>query len=113
MHVFTSSDLTVCINLLSDVFIISTKCTLHCPHRSQYSNCELDARRRLKNFHDDDVRLESLDRDTRDKLLQPLINLRQACCHPQAVRGKAVIYDMSLACCHPQAVRGMTMLTLR
>ena len=45
--------------------------------------------------------------------LQPLINRRQACCHPQAVRGKAVIYDMSLACCHPQAVRGMTMLTLR
>jgi len=35
-----------------------------------------------------DARLSAIDRQTLNNLLNPLLKLRQSCCHPQAVRGQ-------------------------
>ncbi|XP_062583569.1 E3 ubiquitin-protein ligase SHPRH-like [Saccostrea cucullata] len=37
---------------------------------------------------DNKIKLSSLDRATANQLLGPLLRLRQACCHPQAVKGE-------------------------
>jgi len=37
-----------------------------------------------------DAKLSTLDRQTLSGFLNPLVKLRQSCCHPQAVRGQFV-----------------------
>ncbi|XP_047740431.1 E3 ubiquitin-protein ligase SHPRH [Hyalella azteca] len=55
-------------------------------YRQLHNECSRDARHRLSKFGDR-VRLGDLDRKTLAHLLQPLLKLRQACNHPQVVRG--------------------------
>ena len=38
--------------------------------------------------HEPATKLTALDRQSLSNLLLPLLKLRQACCHPQAVRGQ-------------------------
>ncbi|WAR07633.1 SHPRH-like protein, partial [Mya arenaria] len=42
----------------------------------------------LSKWSDSSVKLSSLDRKTVSQMLFPLVRLRQACCHPQVVRGE-------------------------
>ncbi|KAL3881583.1 hypothetical protein ACJMK2_028004 [Sinanodonta woodiana] len=58
-------------------------------YRQQYHECSRLALERLSKWTDKkDTRLSSLDRHSINQLLYPLLRLRQACCHPQAVRGE-------------------------
>ncbi|KAK3576517.1 hypothetical protein CHS0354_034193 [Potamilus streckersoni] len=58
-------------------------------YRRQYHECARLAMERLSKWTDKkDTRLSSLDRHSINQLLYPLLRLRQACCHPQAVRGE-------------------------
>ncbi|XP_013421638.1 E3 ubiquitin-protein ligase SHPRH [Lingula anatina] len=59
-------------------------------YRRQYSDCYSVAMKNLGKWSDSDIKLNSLDRHTMSQLLYPLVKLRQACCHPQAVRGEFV-----------------------
>ena len=43
-----------------------------------------------RNFPDPSLRLSLMDRNTLSSLLNPLLRLRQSCCHPQAVRGQFI-----------------------
>lgn len=52
--------------------------------------CSYDAQQRLKKFPDSQVKLSSLDRPTLNSLLHPLLKLRQACNHPQVVKGQFI-----------------------
>ncbi|KAI8791402.1 E3 ubiquitin-protein ligase SHPRH [Biomphalaria glabrata] len=45
-------------------------------------------RSRAQRIQDHSIKLHSLDRKTINELLNPLFRLRQACCHPQIVRGE-------------------------
>ncbi|XP_033107047.1 E3 ubiquitin-protein ligase SHPRH-like [Anneissia japonica] len=61
-------------------------------YKKQHNDCSgrfMKAFKHLKQG-DLDVKLCDVDRDTVQKLLFPLLRLRQACCHPQAVRGQFV-----------------------
>ena len=40
---------------------------------------------KLRHFPDGSVRLSSMDRNTLSALLNPLLRLRQSCCHPQVL----------------------------
>ncbi|XP_074656200.1 E3 ubiquitin-protein ligase SHPRH-like isoform X2 [Tubulanus polymorphus] len=55
-------------------------------YKQQYEQCFNDITSRISRFPRE-TQLKSLDKLTVKQLLQPLLRLRQACCHPQAVRG--------------------------
>ncbi|XP_053317035.1 E3 ubiquitin-protein ligase SHPRH [Spea bombifrons] len=59
----------------------------HFYHR-QHEVCCQDALAKLRKIADWSLKLSSLDRRTVSSILYPLLRLRQACCHPQAVRGE-------------------------
>uniref|UniRef100_UPI00398F525C E3 ubiquitin-protein ligase SHPRH isoform X3 n=1 Tax=Pristiophorus japonicus TaxID=55135 RepID=UPI00398F525C len=59
----------------------------HFYHR-QHETCSLDVLQKLREISDWSIKLSSLDRRTVGSILYPLLRLRQACCHPQAVRGE-------------------------
>ncbi|XP_024913971.1 E3 ubiquitin-protein ligase SHPRH isoform X2 [Cynoglossus semilaevis] len=59
----------------------------HFYHR-QHEVCSQDALVKLRKLSDWSLKLGSLDRRTVNTILCPLLRLRQACCHPQAVRGE-------------------------
>uniref|UniRef100_A0A8C4ICD8 SNF2 histone linker PHD RING helicase n=1 Tax=Dicentrarchus labrax TaxID=13489 RepID=A0A8C4ICD8_DICLA len=59
----------------------------HFYHR-QHEVCSQDALVKLRKISDWSLKLGSLDRRTVHTILCPLLRLRQACCHPQAVRGE-------------------------
>lgn len=59
----------------------------HFYHR-QHEVCSQDALVKLRKISDWSLKLGSLDRRTVHTILGPLLRLRQACCHPQAVRGE-------------------------
>lgn len=59
----------------------------HFYHR-QHEVCSQDALAKLRKISDWSLKLGSLDRRTVHTILGPLLRLRQACCHPQAVRGE-------------------------
>uniref|UniRef100_A0A7N4P2F5 E3 ubiquitin-protein ligase SHPRH n=1 Tax=Sarcophilus harrisii TaxID=9305 RepID=A0A7N4P2F5_SARHA len=59
----------------------------HFYHR-QHEVCCQDALAKLRKISDWALKLSSLDRRTVTSILYPLLRLRQACCHPQAVRGE-------------------------
>lgn len=59
----------------------------HFYHR-QHEVCSQDALHKLRKISDWSLKLGSLDRRTVNTILCPLLRLRQACCHPQAVRGE-------------------------
>ncbi|CAK6966018.1 E3 ubiquitin-protein ligase SHPRH [Scomber scombrus] len=59
----------------------------HFYHR-QHEVCSQDALVKLRKISDWSLKLGSLDRRTVTTILNPLLRLRQACCHPQAVRGE-------------------------
>ncbi|KAG0727378.1 E3 ubiquitin-protein ligase SHPRH [Chionoecetes opilio] len=52
------------------------------------AQCSFDTQHRLNRFPDPHTKLSTLDRNTLTYLLQPLLKLRQACNHPQVVRGQ-------------------------
>ncbi|GAB1606975.1 E3 ubiquitin-protein ligase SHPRH-like, partial [Argonauta hians] len=57
-------------------------------YRRQYNECVRDAMQQLSKWKNYSVKLNSIDRRILSRLLHPLMKLRQACCHPQAVRGE-------------------------
>lgn len=57
-------------------------------YRRLYQECAQEAMTNLSKWTNSDVKLNSLDKYTLQQLLNPLLRLRQACCHPQAVRGE-------------------------
>uniref|UniRef100_UPI0037E80854 E3 ubiquitin-protein ligase SHPRH n=1 Tax=Semicossyphus pulcher TaxID=241346 RepID=UPI0037E80854 len=59
----------------------------HFYHR-QHEVCSQDALVKIRKISDWSLKLGSLDRRTVNTILCPLLRLRQACCHPQAVRGE-------------------------
>ena len=56
-------------------------------YRRQHIDISRDVMTKLRR-HDPASKLSSLDRQALSTLLLPLLKLRQACCHPQAVRGQ-------------------------
>ncbi|XP_071455234.1 E3 ubiquitin-protein ligase SHPRH isoform X2 [Hetaerina americana] len=54
-------------------------------YRKQHIHCSRSALAALAPFKDN-IKLDSLDRKSLSKILNPLLSLRQACCHPQAVK---------------------------
>ncbi|KAH3735745.1 E3 ubiquitin-protein ligase SHPRH-like [Dreissena polymorpha] len=59
-------------------------------YRRQYQACANMSMKILSRWSDSSVRLSSLERSTVFQMLNPLVRLRQACCHPQVVRGEFV-----------------------
>ncbi|XP_054652894.1 E3 ubiquitin-protein ligase SHPRH isoform X1 [Dunckerocampus dactyliophorus] len=57
-------------------------------YNRQHEVCSQDALVKLRKLSDWSLKLGSLDRRTVATILCPLLRLRQACCHPQAVRGE-------------------------
>ncbi|XP_062862969.1 E3 ubiquitin-protein ligase SHPRH [Trichomycterus rosablanca] len=66
----------------------------HFYHR-QHEVCSQDALHKLRKISDWSLKLGSLDRRTVNTILYPLLRLRQACCHPQAVRGEFLPFQKS------------------
>ncbi|XP_026866989.2 E3 ubiquitin-protein ligase SHPRH isoform X3 [Electrophorus electricus] len=66
----------------------------HFYHR-QHEVCSQDALVKLRRISDWSLRLGTLDRRTVTTILYPLLRLRQACCHPQAVRGEFLPFQKS------------------
>ncbi|XP_051502358.1 E3 ubiquitin-protein ligase SHPRH isoform X3 [Myxocyprinus asiaticus] len=66
----------------------------HFYHR-QHEVCSQDALLKLRKISDWSLKLGSLDRRTVTTILYPLLRLRQACCHPQAVRGEFLPFQKS------------------
>ncbi|KAJ8399429.1 hypothetical protein AAFF_G00411410 [Aldrovandia affinis] len=66
----------------------------HFYHR-QHEVCSQDALLKLRKISDWTLKLGSLDRRTVNTILYPLLRLRQACCHPQAVRGEFLPFQKS------------------
>ncbi|XP_066556931.1 E3 ubiquitin-protein ligase SHPRH isoform X2 [Amia ocellicauda] len=66
----------------------------HFYHR-QHEVCSQDALVKLRKISDWTLKLGSLDRRTVNSILYPLLRLRQACCHPQAVRGEFLPFQKS------------------
>lgn len=57
-------------------------------YRRQYGECSKDAMKQLSKYRGNTTKLSDIDRKILSRILQPLVKLRQACCHPQAVRGE-------------------------
>ncbi|KAL2098878.1 hypothetical protein ACEWY4_005358 [Coilia grayii] len=64
-------------------------------YQRQHEVCSQDALHKLRKISDWSLRLSSLDRRTVTTILCPLLRLRQACCHPQAVRGEFLPFQKS------------------
>ncbi|XP_044732242.1 E3 ubiquitin-protein ligase SHPRH [Chrysoperla carnea] len=56
-------------------------------YKREHEMCQDSFRDRLRNCNIND-KLSQLDRHTLQKLLKPLLSIRQACTHPKVVRGK-------------------------
>lgn len=56
-------------------------------YERQADRCAMLFMEQVRKFPDHTLRIEQLDRHSVGMLLQPLVRLRQACCHPRAVRG--------------------------
>ena len=56
-------------------------------YRRQHIDISRDVITKLRK-HEPTTKLSALDRQSLSNLLLPLLKLRQACCHPQAVRGQ-------------------------
>jgi E3 ubiquitin-protein ligase SHPRH len=56
---------------------------------------------KLRKISDWALKLSSLDRRTVTSILYPLLRLRQACCHPQAVRGEFLPLQKRSYCLFP------------
>ncbi|CAG2112442.1 unnamed protein product, partial [Medioppia subpectinata] len=56
----------------------------------QHSECKQKFTEKMVRFSNLDVKLKELDKKTANIVMKPMLSLRQACCHPQAVRGKFV-----------------------
>ncbi|EDO45527.1 predicted protein [Nematostella vectensis] len=56
-------------------------------YQRQHEECSSMARRMLSRWSESETKLSSIDKNTVHAMLTPLLRLRQACCHPQAVRG--------------------------
>uniref|UniRef100_T1JC89 RING-type domain-containing protein n=1 Tax=Strigamia maritima TaxID=126957 RepID=T1JC89_STRMM len=59
-------------------------------YRQQHVDCSREAVNRFNKLSDLNMKLSSLDRNTLSHLLGPVLRLRQACCHPQAVKGQFI-----------------------
>ncbi|XP_075238395.1 E3 ubiquitin-protein ligase SHPRH [Lycorma delicatula] len=59
-------------------------------YQKQHSDCTKLFMEKLTTFDDLNLPLDKLDRQSTNKLLAPLLRLRQACVHPQLVRGQFV-----------------------
>ncbi|XP_037084816.1 E3 ubiquitin-protein ligase SHPRH-like [Pollicipes pollicipes] len=57
-------------------------------YRRQHEECSRAALARLAALGDDSLQLHDIERSAVNQLLHPLLRLRQACCHPQVVRGQ-------------------------
>lgn len=57
-------------------------------YKREHNLCADDFINKLHIFDSLDITLKSIDKNTLNKILAPLLSLRQACIHPQAVRGK-------------------------
>ncbi|ELU00238.1 hypothetical protein CAPTEDRAFT_220844 [Capitella teleta] len=57
-------------------------------YRRQYDKCAGEALSKLGKYDDINLKMSSFDRQTLHQLLYPLLRLRQACCHPQVVKGE-------------------------
>ncbi|XP_028837995.1 E3 ubiquitin-protein ligase SHPRH isoform X1 [Denticeps clupeoides] len=64
-------------------------------YNRQHEVCSQDALLKLRKISDWSLRVGSLDRRTVHCILYPLLRLRQACCHPQAVRGEFLPFQTS------------------
>jgi E3 ubiquitin-protein ligase SHPRH len=64
-------------------------------YRTQHIECSHDAVAKLRKFNDLKQRLSEIDRNTLNTLLNPVLRLRQSCCHPQAVRGQFISLQKS------------------
>ncbi|KAB7507906.1 E3 ubiquitin-protein ligase SHPRH [Armadillidium nasatum] len=56
-------------------------------YRRLHNDCSDEALKKIQKFPNRTIKLNSLDRKTLSSLLQPLLKLRQACNHPQVVKG--------------------------
>ncbi|XP_077487970.1 E3 ubiquitin-protein ligase SHPRH isoform X1 [Amblyomma americanum] len=56
-------------------------------YQRQADQCASLFMEQIRKFPDHNARIEKLDRHSVALLLRPLVQLRQACCHPRAVRG--------------------------
>lgn len=57
-------------------------------YKKEHSCAADDFLDKLKNFESLDIRLKSMDKHLLNKILAPLLALRQACVHPHSVRGR-------------------------
>nr|XP_006814870.1 PREDICTED: E3 ubiquitin-protein ligase SHPRH-like [Saccoglossus kowalevskii] len=58
-------------------------------YQRKHQDCSKDVIRVMNKWpQDPDTKLNKLDRDVVHAMMLPLLKLRQACCHPQAVRGE-------------------------
>ncbi|KAF4525763.1 hypothetical protein B566_EDAN002025 [Ephemera danica] len=64
-------------------------------YRSQHVHCANVVLHRIALFDDLDTKLHSLSKDTMNSIVSPLLGLRQACCHPQAVKGQFISLNKS------------------
>jgi len=63
-------------------------------YRRQHIDISRDVISRLRKY-EKTMKLSTMDRKSLSTLLQPLLKLRQACCHPQAVRGQFISLQKS------------------
>ncbi|XP_064473017.1 E3 ubiquitin-protein ligase SHPRH-like isoform X2 [Ornithodoros turicata] len=57
-------------------------------YKRQAQACSAALAREIHKYHNVDTKMGQLDPHSVTLLIKPLTSLRQACCHPQAVRGK-------------------------
>lgn len=65
-------------------------------YRTIHTECATSFRNKLCKFDDLNVKLNSIDRTQLQTLLLPLLGVRQACTHPQVVRGKFVRFKHTM-----------------
>ncbi|KAL1139600.1 hypothetical protein AAG570_006582 [Ranatra chinensis] len=65
-------------------------------YQRTHNECAYHFRLKLARFDDLNITLKNLDRNVVNRLLNPLLKLRQACTHPQAVRGKFLKFKHTL-----------------
>lgn len=59
-------------------------------YRKQHVQCANVVLNRISQLPDLDTRLQMLRKDILTSIISPLLSLRQACCHPQAVKGQFI-----------------------
>ncbi|XP_054287252.1 E3 ubiquitin-protein ligase SHPRH-like [Macrosteles quadrilineatus] len=65
-------------------------------YKCTHTECSQQFVNRISRFGDLNIPLKSLDRKLISSVLNPLLKLRQACLHPQAVRGKFVSFKKTM-----------------